>query len=75
MPGAAPTGLQQERQLHRVSTTDPEAPLLTLEPLFQFVEDGISRLLRVLVVALAVLGLVVAPQVVLFQHRHDFFAY
>lgn len=49
--------------------------LLALEPLLELLQHGLARLLRVLVVALAVLGLVMALQVVLFQHRHDFFAY
>lgn len=53
----------------------PKQTLLTLESLFQFAEDCIPRLLRVLVEALTVPGLVMAFQVVLFQHRHDFFAY
>lgn len=49
--------------------------LLALEALFQFTEDGVSCLVCVLVEVLTVLGLIMTFQVVLFQHRHDFFAY
>lgn len=51
-----------------------QSALLAGEPLLQLPEDGVARLLRVLVVALAVLGLVVPLQVVLLEHGHDFSA-